>query len=100
MSLSENRPKLHSYFTWKSDVVVGKVLNSLFAQLVFKSSRLLHLSDESGVFVDAEISSQLNLTIIKDVFDSDLTLVVVNEVLEGNCRLKPNERVGEVEDDA
>ena len=100
MSLSEYRPKFHSHFTWKSDVVVGKVLNSLCTQLLLEVLRLLHLSDEGGMFVDAEISSQLNLTIIKDVFDSDLTLVVVNEVLEGNCRLKPNERVGEVEDDA
>ena len=50
--------------------------------------------------VDAEVSSQLKLSIVKDVLNGDLTLVVVNEVFEGNCRLEANERVGEVEDDA
>jgi hypothetical protein len=57
----------------------------------------VHLLDESTVVVDVEITSLFDVAVIENHLDSDLTLVVLDEIVERNASLKADEATSKVE---
>ena len=50
------------------------------------------------MIVDAPLLGLLDLTVVKDVSDGHLPLVLLNEVAESNSSLEPDEGSGEIEE--
>ena len=92
--------QLHGRLGGQRSPVINEILSLLLRQrglLSFAASRSgktparKELIDKSNMVVDLEVLSTLPLTVVKDIFDGNLTLVVSEEVVEGNRRLKPDE---------
>jgi hypothetical protein len=56
------------------------------------------LLDQSGVLVDLEVLSAVDLAVVKHIFDGDLSVIVTQEVVERDRRFHADEGVGEVVD--
>ena len=57
----------------------------------------LHLLDHRSVVVDTPVCDLVELATVKDVLDTDLILVLLNKVTQGNSSLEANEAGAEVE---
>ena len=58
---------------------------------------MLHLLDHGSVVVDAPLLDLVESAVVKQVFDADLILVLLDEIAQGNSSLEPDEAGGEVE---
>ena len=97
LTLAECLPQLHDSLGRQRNEVVSKVDALLLSQLSLEHVAAVHLLDESTVVVDVEIISLLNLALVKNHLDSDLTLVVLDKIVERNASLKAHEATSEVE---
>ncbi len=98
VALAEHLPQLHHCLGRQGDEVVGKVLALSLGKLTLEDLAGLHLLDEGAVLVDVEVTGLVDLALVKNHLDRDLTLVVLHEVVEGHRSLETDEASSKVED--
>ena len=95
----DDSPQLHGHLGRQGNEVVGEVLHLVIGEVTVVTLGSIDLVDHGSVLIHAPVGSQLDATVIEKVLDSDLTLVVLNEVVEGNSGLKPDESGSQLVDD-
>ena len=98
VGVTEYGPQLHSYLGGQGHEVVGKVGNLVARSRLSEHVGSLELLNHGSVVVDAPLLGLLDLTVVKDVSDGHLPLVLLNEVAESNSSLEPDEGSGEIEE--
>ena len=94
---AESLPQLHHSLGGQSNEVVGKVLALVIVQFIGEDLAGLHLLNQSAVLIDVEASGLVDLTLVKNHLDRNLTLVVLHEVVEGHSSLETDEAGGKVD---
>ena len=94
---TQDLPKLHGGLGRHSYKVVREVLDLRLGQDRTEHLGGVHLVHQSDVLDGAEVSGLLDVAVDEDVVDSDLTVVVLGEVAEGDSTFEPDEARGENE---
>ena len=98
ITLTQHGPELHSHLRRQRQEIISQVLSLSISQPSLEDLGSLHFLNKGRVVIDAEAIGCLNLAMVKNIFDSHLSLIVLNEVSEGHGSLKANKSVGQVVD--
>ena len=99
IAVTDNGPQLHSNLGRQGYEVFSDVSDLLLGQSLSENLAGLHLLNHSSVVIDAPLCGLVDRAIIDDLLDSDLPLVLLNEVAESDGTLKANERSRKVEEE-
>ena len=90
-------PQLHADLGRHGNEPSRKVGNLLIGERSGEGFGTLHLLHHRSVVVDAPLLDLVELAPVKDVFDTDLILVLLDKVTQGDSSLEANEASAEVE---
>ena len=96
-AIAQRSPKLHAAFAWQGNKVVCEILDLFVFECRLENLFCFHFLNQSTVVVDIKLVCFLNLAIINDILDCDLSFLILNEVGESNGSFKAYESTRKIE---
>ena len=97
LGITDGRPQLHADLGGHGNEPRREVGDLRVRQRLAEGGGVLHLLDHGSMVVDAPLLDLVEGAVVKQVFDADLILVLLDEIAQGDGSLEPDEAGGEVE---